>query len=635
MPRDFPVLVQEPTNDLRDLNRAWVRAMYPPTVPSNDLHLLDIRLDSRRRETANDMQPDAFFGLFVSELVLKRYQPGIPAVLAGIVDGEGDCGIDAFYCFVNDQLLAPGVEVSRMGREPRIELHLIQAKRATKFGEEALQKLQIHLPELLDLDRNESALQSRVNPRLLDATRLFLKACRDLAHFNPRFRIEIHYATRADTVHPNTRERARSLEDSLARLFGDCKVSVGFYGPAELLSLDRQQNRVSKELSIADGPLASDSERGQGYVCLVDLRDLYALICEPESDRLHTAIFEANVRDHLNSSRVNKAIHETLEDVSSPDFWWLNNGVTIVSPNARQLGKKLYLEDPQIVNGLQTSHEIFQYFNQGGSSLQRRLVLVRVICATDDSVRDAIIRATNNQNKLPPSALRATDRLQQNIEEYFAARGFYYDRRKNYHLNRGHRVDKIVSVEFLSQCMTAGLLREPWRARRDAALLLGEDVYPRIFSDDIPLATYFSCLLLARRIKHLLEVSPPFASSSRFVDDYLFHATTVAVMLLCRRISPSASEISNIDTQRLDQDAVMELVKIVGAEFERYLGRVRIKPESSAAEDQDTSERVLARVRRMLNSQRFVGWPEWHLDDEFRTLGRDVVYSSESRPRKV
>jgi hypothetical protein len=55
---------------------------------------------------------------------------------------------------------------------------------------------------------------------------------------------------------------------------------------------------------------------------------------------------------------VNEDIKVTLLNIDSPDFWWLNNGVTILATGASVVGKSIQIEDIQIVNGLQTSESI-------------------------------------------------------------------------------------------------------------------------------------------------------------------------------------------------------------------------------------------------------------------------------------
>ena len=56
---------------------------------------------------------------------------------------------------------------------------------------------------------------------------------------------------------------------------------------------------------------------------------------------------------------------------------------------------------------------------------------------TEDESRDRIIKATNSQTVVPPSSLRATQRIHRDIEEYLQQKGLFYDRRKNHYKNEG------------------------------------------------------------------------------------------------------------------------------------------------------------------------------------------------------
>ncbi|WP_256449285.1 AIPR family protein [Candidatus Pantoea bituminis] len=136
-------------------------------------------------------------------------------------------------------------------------------------------------------------------------------------------------------------------------------------------------------------------------------------------------LFESNVRDFMGLNAVNEDIKSTLSDQDSPDFWLLNNGVTILSTSAQLIGQSIYMEDIQIVNGLQTSESIFRYFDDGGSDQHERAVMVKVIVSSDESVRDQIIRATNNQTAVEQYSLHATERIQKDVEEILLRNGFF------------------------------------------------------------------------------------------------------------------------------------------------------------------------------------------------------------------
>jgi hypothetical protein len=121
------------------------------------------------------------------------------------------------------------------------------------------------------------------------------------------------------------------------------------------------------------------------------------------------------------------------------EFWWLNNGVTIICSKSSIVGKTYVLDDVQIVNGLQTSHTIFRALKTLPDTHPAfdRSVLVRILSTTDSHTRDHVIRATNRQTSVPVASLRATDDVQRQIEAYFEPQGWYYDRRKNYYSNIG------------------------------------------------------------------------------------------------------------------------------------------------------------------------------------------------------
>src|SRR5690606_26331250 len=98
-------------------------------------------------------------------------------------------------------------------------------------------------------------------------------------------------------------------------------------------------------------------------------------------------IFESNVRDFQGSTEVNAEIKKTLESESTPDFWWLNNGVTVLASKSSINGDVITIADPQIVNGLQTSTQIANYFGHGGEDAAQRSVMVKVVSSEDEVTR--------------------------------------------------------------------------------------------------------------------------------------------------------------------------------------------------------------------------------------------------------
>ena len=169
----------------------------------------------------------------------------------------------------------------------------------------------------------------------------------------------------------------------------------------------------------------------------------------------------------------------------------MNNGITIVASRASQSAKTLTIEDPQIVNGLQTSTEIHKYFSQYKTEGDQRNVLVRVIVPSHADSRDRIIKATNSQTAVPPASLRATGKIHRDIEEYLYPRGLYYDRRKNFYKNEGKPRDRIIGIPQLAQATMAIVLARPDNARaRPSSLLKRDDDYEQVYNLAYPIALY-------------------------------------------------------------------------------------------------------------------------------------------------
>ena len=203
-------------------------------------------------------------------------------------------------------------------------------------------------------------------------------------------------------------------------------------GDKELLSRYNERPSYTVRMEYQESATSGDS-----HVALVKLKDYYDLIVD-ENGRLRRHLFEWNVRDYQGNVEVNKGIRKSLTSADSPEFWWLNNGVTILCSDATSSGKAYALSDIQIVNGLQTSHEIYEVLkNQRTPEAENKMLLVRIIVTADAPTRDQVIRATNRQTAVSDASLRATDDVQRQIENYFLTKGWYYDRRKNFYKNDG------------------------------------------------------------------------------------------------------------------------------------------------------------------------------------------------------
>jgi hypothetical protein len=91
----------------------------------------------------------------------------------------------------------------------------------------------------------------------------------------------------------------------------------------------------------------------------------FKAVCDDDGS-LKRHLFESNVRAYLGDVQVNRDIFTTLSRDDTPelgDFWWFNNGITILATKAWVMGKEIFVENAQIVNGLQTTETVYNYYS--------------------------------------------------------------------------------------------------------------------------------------------------------------------------------------------------------------------------------------------------------------------------------
>lgn len=602
-------------------------------MATNDQFLLDQRLEVRRKAQAPDSRSDDFFNVFVAELRTQDYQlPGPEYLQYGIVDGSQDCGIDAIFTFVNGMLVTDDFDRTTVSNYPDLDLLIVQCKTSASFTESPLEKLAMHLPEILRFDRNEIELREICNAALMRESRKFLDAYNRLAAKRPTVKICIMYACKGDAPSAGVINKGKLCAKAVEGIFRDAKVQLEFAGCRELIDLARKPARINRTLFVAEGPLAS--ENGNGYVCLVDLQKYYEFITDPETGRLDAALFEANVREHEGETDVNVDIKLTLNNpASNYDFWWLNNGVTIIGEDINiPQGKQLYIESPQIVNGLQTSTEVFKHFSRGGRGGER-LILARVIRARDAILRDNIVKATNSQNALPLSALRATEPFQRDLEEFLAGRGYYYDRRRNYSRTRGYDEKRVVSMPFAGHAVAATLFQRPDICRqRGPSLLNDDDWYNRLFNKGLPLSLYHMVIMLLRKAQTAIVGDKRVQGTS--VEDWQYHVAMVTAILLSRKSTPTHADLGGMRVEELTNDRIIDALEIVSVEYSRAIpvGQNWTFEELSGSEA--VVDKILERTRSLLKSTHWRNWPYEAVPAEFAIRASDVFYQSIRRDRR-
>lgn len=206
-------------------------------------------------------------------------------------------------------------------------------------------------------------------------------------------------------------------------------------------------------------------------------------------------LLERNIRRYLglHGNRVNEGIRETLKSNTPANFYFFNNGLTLICDhfkyNALQGSDyQVQVDNLQIVNGGQTCMTIFKTLQE---KMQRDLfsdlaaeatVLMRLYELPKDN-EDLVLKithATNSQNLVDLKDLRSNDEKQQRLESSIQSLGFSYRRK---------RMDTAAKPSEITSGAAAEAILAVWRnAPHQAKFLTREHfgkLYDSIFADTL------------------------------------------------------------------------------------------------------------------------------------------------------
>lgn len=524
-------------------------------MAKNDVLLIDGIVDERVELQLPSSRRDEAFEYLAFEQILKDFDLSRDEIESGSVDGRNDGGIDGFFIFVNGHLLVEPQSFIWPKSGAQLEVWVITCKLHDTFKQAPLDNLVASVSELFDLGLGKKELKGEYSETILNCRENLKLAYRKLSAKMSDFSLNYSYSSRgnSETVGESIIARAEQIKSISRDCFGNVTVDFNFHGSAELVELHRKIPNFCLEL-----PYSEVLSRGERYVLLANLKDYYGFVTD--DNKLRRYLFDSNVRDFMGINRVNEDIKYTLENEESPDFWWLNNGVTILATSASLVGGSIQLQDIQIVNGLQTTESIFNHFNAGNTDTKNRSVLIKVIVSQDETIRDTIIRATNNQTNVELSSLHATDKIQRDIEDILEINGYFYERRKNYYLNLGHSVSEIITPLTLASGFVNLILKSPQKATMlKARFMRSDDSYEMVFSDKTLLSVWPKIAFVIKYTDQILEEIRPVGKNvtERFLKRWRQITSLIAIARIFNTFDFSAKDLSQLDTDKYTKELIV------------------------------------------------------------------------------
>ncbi len=548
-------------------------------MANKNIILEEILKHYKKEASDSSINDDKNFEYFAAEQLLKDENLDEDEISLGLIGDSNDNGIDGFYILLDGEFIDQIEQVEGKYKELKVYFH--QYKNSYRIEEDVVLKFNNAFNDIMNFDNNElNGWHEELKEKIILLREIILKT----AIYALKIKFIINHISKANSEDIKDNESYWSKVDNLKKLIKNSGISrldieYDFIGGEELKNLSYRKPEYSIDLVLKDSPLTLEfGDNNIGYIALVDLKNYYNFIVENGS--LKRYIFDSNVRDYQNKTIVNKEIENTIKNDYNTDFWWLNNGITIIAgKDSTQIGKKLSLKNVQIVNGLQTSYSIYNSLkdiNFDEFENDRSLFVKIIICDQKDII-DRIIRATNSQNAIPSSILRSTDTIQRDIEQFFLSKGYYYDRRKNYYRNLGKPRDKIISINLLSQCIVSLVLpdKNPSRARSNPTILIKKDEdYNSVFGGKYNFQVYLNSVLIFKKVDKELK---KLISDVEFMADnklekilklFKFHISRVLISEIIEKGTPVANDlgdekiIEKIDTN-IVQKSIFTLKEII------------------------------------------------------------------------
>lgn len=472
-------------------------------------HLVDQRIN----KIIND-KPEWFEGLndkqrkisksFVLLVVSSYLNIELSEAILYITDGGGDAGIDAIY--VGDTT------------DSEIPVTIFQGKYKT------------------DLEK-ESNFPANEVQKIIDTIWKIFDAGKDINTLNPKIKsavVEIRsligdgYIPVVKVVCANNgikwnEEGEQHIKNAN---FPKEQVEFEFINHETIVDFIQSTKKIKASIKLHGLSVVENFNFKRVLVGKVNVNEISKLF-----NKYGDGLLEKNIRRYLglNRNRVNEGIKDTLLGDRKDNFYFKNNGVTMIckkfSYNALQEKNwELIAEDIQIINGGQTCKTIQNTINDNIiNDFSQVFVLIRLyeLSVSDEeneNLINEITLATNSQNPVDLSDLRSNDRIQRTLETDIKELGYNYRRKKDI----ASSDDLVIPLSVAAQSIYSIWKEQPHFAKFKRKELFGS-LYDRVYTKDLNAAQVVIAVLIyrfcdnQRRKNNLIDNFPHIPYSNYFI----------------------------------------------------------------------------------------------------------------------
>ena len=327
----------------------------------------------------------------------------------------------------------------------------------------------------------------------------------------------------------------------------------------DIVNLLRDKETIDDRIEFKGKIIVEDFNYARVLIGKVNVKEFYRIFNQ-HGDKL----LEKNVRKYLGvKNRVNEAIKESLLKEDNSNFFFLNNGITMIvsdfSYNAMQdKDFTIQLKDINIINGGQTCKTIEETIKDNPTlNFDNAYVLVRVykLSPEQEKIINEITYATNSQTAINLRDLKANDEIQKNLIEAVAK--LELDKNNNPVYSYKPKRDAVVSRNAISITVAAEAILSVWIRKPHVVKfrknrMFEDSYYNEIFNHSLNA----SKLVLAVLIWRFVETKRKTAKNELYIKyPFLGYASNIVSMiigdLLIKDIGINREQISHTNFIRL------------------------------------------------------------------------------------
>lgn len=416
----------------------------------------------------------AFVYLCVSTLLDLGFENSFDC----LTDSGGDFGTDALH--ISEEVDGEFVVTLFQGKYKR------DLKGEANFPENGINDMIDAVRHIFDPSSRLEKINQRLKVKVEEARSLIRDG------YIPRIRaIACNNGLKWNTTADEAIERAN---------FGD-QVNFEHLNHDALVRILQRPKAVDETLKLVGKAAIEDMNFSRVCVGRIPVSEIYGFM-KAHGDQL----LERNIRRYLGlqGNRVNTGIRDTLHSSQPENFYFFNNGLTLICDqfkyNAVQQGDyQVQAKNLQIVNGGQTCMTIYRTLEdmdaKGKPLPTSATVLVRLyeLPNEDNDLLLQITHATNSQNPVDLKDLKSNDERQRSLETSIDSLGFSYRRK---------RTDSSTKANDITSGTAAEAVLAVWRHAPHQAKFFSREhfgkLYSQIFTDDLTGAQAIIAVLLYR-----------------------------------------------------------------------------------------------------------------------------------------